>query len=70
MGFIPLPDPCARCQQPAQPRNEADGIKTSQDEGEPEANLWGFTNFSQPSVYHKVPNWKNKTKKKLMINVK
>lgn len=33
MGFIPLLDPSARCQQPAQPWNEADGMKTSQDEG-------------------------------------
>lgn len=29
MGFIPLLDPSARCQQPARPWNEADGTKTS-----------------------------------------
>lgn len=63
MGFILLPDPSARCQQPAQPWNEANVIKTSWDEGKPEANLWGFINFPQPSVYQKVSNWKNKTKK-------
>lgn len=63
MGFIPLLDPSAGCQQPAQPWNEADGIKTSQDDGKPEANLWGLVKFSQPSIYHKVSNWKNETKK-------
>lgn len=63
MGFIPLLDPSARCQQPAQPWNEADGIKTSWDEGKPEANLGGFINFPKPSIYHKVSNWKKKTRK-------
>lgn len=63
MGFLPLLDPSARCQQPAQPWNEADGIKTSQDEGKPKANLWGFINFSQANIYHKVSNWKSKTKR-------
>lgn len=64
VGFIPLLDPSARCQQPSQPQNEADGIKMSQDEGEPEANFWGFINFSQPSIYHKVSNWEKKKTKK------
>lgn len=63
VGFIPLLDPSARCQQPAQPWNELESKKMSRDEGKPEANLWSFINFSQPSIYHKVSNWKNKTKK-------
>lgn len=60
-SWIPLPGVSSA--RAAQPWNEVDGIETPQDEGKPEGNLWSFINFPQPSIYHKVSNWKNKTKK-------